>query len=364
MGCAMNESDGDAGLLASAAPRLRRVRSALEIAVRNEVAAWGTARMVMRKHILAASAAGAMLFGAAAAAQAADMLGQPVPGGWGLQEAGAAVYASAVGFHNLILMPIITFISLFVLFLLGWVVFKFNRKSNPTPQRFSHNTAIEVVWTVVPVLILMFIAIFSFRLLYRYHDMPQPDLTVKVTGNQWYWNFEYPDHQGYAFDSRMLPEAEANAKGVPYRLAANNPMVVPAGKTIRLLVTGADVIHAVGVASLGLKTDAIPGKINETWFRADKPGIYYGQCYELCGVDHAFMPLQITVLPAAEFDAWIAANAPAPPPPPPAPAAETTTAAPAEGAAAPAAAEAGAAPAPAAPAAAAPAPAAPAAPAA
>jgi cytochrome c oxidase subunit 2 len=316
--------------------------------------------MVMRKRFIGAAAgAGAMLTSGAAWAQAGDLLGQPVPGGVGLQAAGSDVYASAVGFHNLILMPIITGISIFVLILLIVVVAKFNRKTNPTPQRFSHNTALEVAWTVVPVLILMFVAIFSFRLLYRYHDMPAPDLTVKVTGSQWFWTFEYPDHQAYAFDSRMLPEAEAKARGVPYRLAANNPMVVPAGRTVRLLVTGADVIHSVGVASLGLKTDAIPGRTNETWFRADKPGVYYGQCYELCGVDHAFMPLQINVLPAAEFDAWIASNAPAPPPP-----VETPTAAPAEGAAAPAAVDPAAAPAPAAPAAAAPAPAAPAAPAA
>jgi len=271
--------------------------------------------MVMRRLIQGAGSAVAMIFMSGAAwAQTQDLLGQPVPGGVGLQQAGSQVYREAIGFHNYILMPIITVICLFVLALLLIVIFKFNRRANPTPSRVTHNTALEVVWTTVPVLILMFIAIFSFRLLYRYHDMPPPELTVKVTGNQWYWSYEYPDHGEYGFDSRMLTEDEANSAGVPYRLAATNPMVVPAGRTVRLLITASDVIHAVGVPSLGVKMDAIPGRINEAWFHADRPGIYYGQCYELCGVDHAFMPVQINALAPEEFDAWLAANAPAPPP--------------------------------------------------
>jgi cytochrome c oxidase subunit 2 len=293
--------------------------------------------MVMRKLFNGAGLAAAALL-AATPAWAQDMLGQPVPGAAHLQEGGSPIYREAIWFHNVILMPIIVLICLFVLGLLITIVVKFNRKANPTPSRTTHNTALEVVWTVLPVLILMGISIFSFRLLYRYHDMPKPDVTVKVTGNQWYWSFEYPDHGDYGFDSRLLSEEEAKAKGQPYRLAVNNPMVVPAGRNVRLLITGADVIHAVGVPSLGLKTDAIPGRVNEAWFRAEKPGVYHGQCYELCGVDHAFMPLQITALPPAEFDAWIAANAPPPAPPaaaaaPAAAPAEATTAAPAEGAA-------------------------------
>ena len=291
--------------------------------------------MVMRRLFNGAGLAATALL-AATPAWAQDMLGQPVPGGISLQAGASPVYREAMWFHNVILLPIIVAISLFVLALLIWIVVKFNKKSNPTPSRTTHNTLLEVVWTVVPVLILMFVAIFSFRLLYSYHDMPKADVTVKVTGNQWYWTFEYPDHGDYAFDSRLLSEEDAKAQGAPFRLAANNPMVVPAGRNVRLLITGADVIHAVGVPSLGLKTDAIPGRINEAWFRAEKPGVYYGQCYELCGVDHAFMPLQINVLPPAEYDAWIAANAPAPAPAPAAAPVEATTAAPADGAEAPA----------------------------
>jgi len=291
--------------------------------------------MVMRRLFNGAGLATTALL-AATPAWAQDMLGQPVPGGISLQEGASPAYREAIWFHNVILLPIIVAICLFVLGLLIYIVVKFNKKTNPTPSRTTHNTALEVVWTVLPVLILMGISIFSFRLLYSYHDMPRPDVTVKVTGSQWYWTFEYPDHGEYAFDSRPLSEEAAQAQGTPYRLAVDNPMVVPAGRTVRLLITGADVIHAVGVPSLGLKTDAIPGRINEAWFRAEKPGVYYGQSYELCGVDHAFMPLQITALPPAEYDAWIAANAPAPAPAAePAPA-EATTAAPADGADAPA----------------------------
>ncbi|MHB8285491.1 MAG: cytochrome c oxidase subunit II, partial [Caulobacteraceae bacterium] len=147
--------------------------------------------------------------------------------------------------------------------------------------------------------------IFSFRLLYAYHDMPKPDLTIKATGNQWYWSYAYPDHGAFTFDSLLLPEQKAKAKGVPYRLAVDNPLVVPTGKVVRVLVTGADVIHDFALPAFGLKTDAIPGRVNETWFKADKPGVYYGQCSELCGVDHAFMPIEIDVVDQPKFDAWV-----------------------------------------------------------
>jgi cytochrome c oxidase subunit 2 len=205
-------------------------------------------------------------------------------------------------------MPIITGISLFVLILLAIVVIKFNKRANPVPAQFTHNTTIEVAWTAAPVLILMFIAIFSFRLLYAYHDMPKPDLTVKVTGNQWYWSYAYPDQGGFNFDSNMLPEDKAKAANVPYRLAVDNPMVVPVGKVVRVLVTGADVIHDFANPAFGLKTDAVPGKVNETWFKAEKAGVYYGQCSELCGVNHAFMPIEIDVVDPAKFNAWVGAH--------------------------------------------------------
>jgi len=253
-----------------------------------------------------ATALGAAMF--AATAWAEELVGQPTPGGIGLQPAASPLKVMAHEFHDGILMPIITGICLFVLALLLWVIVRYNKRSNPTPARWSHNTVIEIVWTVVPVLILMFIAVFSFRLLYAYHDMPKPDLTVKVTGNQWNWTYEYPDQGVGEYVSNMLPEDEAKAAGRPYRLAADEPMVVPVGKTVRLIVTGSDVVHAVAVPAFGLKTDAVPGKINETWFRADQPGIYYGQCSELCGVDHAFMPMQVNVVSEAEFAAWVASK--------------------------------------------------------
>ena len=278
-----------------------------------------------------------------------DRMGQPTPNAIDLQPAASQLKYDAIWFHNVILLPIIAVISLLVLGLLAWIVIRYNKKSNPVPAKWSHNTLVEVIWTVVPVLILVFISLFSFKLLFAYHDMPKVDLTVKATGNQWNWTYEYPDQGVAEYVSNILPEDEARARNVPYRLAADEPMVVPVGKTVRVLVTGADVIHAFALPAFGLKTDAVPGRVNETWFRADRTGVFYGQCSELCGVDHAFMPIEIKVVSQAEFDAWVAAKKG-----PPAPAAAAT--APVEGAA-PAVAP----PAPAAPAPAAPAPAAPAA---
>jgi cytochrome c oxidase subunit 2 len=208
----------------------------------------------------------------------------------------------------------------------------------------------------------MVIAIFSFRLLFKYHDMPKPDLTIKATGYQWYWGYEYPDQGISEIISNQLPEEQAKAKGVPYRLAATEPLVVPVGKTVRVLVTGADVIHAFAVPSFGIITDAVPGRVNETWFNAERVGTYYGQCRELCGVDHAFMPIEVKVVSQADFDAWIVskgggekaaapAAAPAATPAPAAPinpAAEGGAPAPASTPASPAATPAAAAPAPAA----------------
>jgi cytochrome c oxidase subunit 2 len=256
--------------------------------------------------------AGAAMMGSLALAQ--ERLGQPTPDGIGLQKAASPLKHEAIFFHDIILLPIITVISLFVLALLIWVVVRYNRKANPTPATFSHNTALEVAWTLIPVLILMFIAIFSFGLLFRYHNMPKPDLTVKAVGYQWNWGYEYPDQKIPEFISNMLPEDEVAKRGLPrdvYRLAATEPMVVPVNKVVRVQVTAADVIHAFALPAFGLKTDAIPGRLNETWFKAEKVGTYYGQCSELCGVDHAFMPIEIKVVTQAEFDAWVATKAPA-----------------------------------------------------
>ena len=259
------------------------------------------ARAMIASTVLASTA----LF-AAAPSWAQELVGQPTPGGMGLQPSASPLKAEATMFHNAILMPIITIICLLVLGLILWIAFRYNKRRNPVPAKWSHNTTIEIIWTVVPVLILMVIALFSFRLLFNYHDMPEPDVTVKVTGNQWNWTYEDPDHGVGEYVSNMLPEDEARAAGVPFRLAADEPMVVPVGQTVQLLVTAADVIHAVALPAFGLKTDAVPGRVNETWFRATTEGVYYGQCSELCGVDHAFMPLQINVVSQAEFEAWVA----------------------------------------------------------
>jgi cytochrome c oxidase subunit 2 len=252
-----------------------------------------------------------------------NLVGQPTPGAIGLQPGVTPLKHDAAFFHDVILLPIITVITLFVLALLVWVMVRYNKKANPTSATWSHNTTIEVIWTVVPVLILMFIAIFSFRLLYAYHDMPKPYMTVKATGYQWYWGYEYPDNGISEFVSNILPEDKAKEKNVPYLLAATEPLVVPVGKPVRVIVTGADVIHAFAVPAFGIISDAVPGRLNETWFKVERPGVYYGNCRELCGVDHAYMPIEVHAVSQAEFDAWVASKggykvggAPAPAPSP------------------------------------------------
>lgn len=281
----------------------------------------------------AAAVAGATSALWGASALAADLVGQPTPGAIDLQPGVTPLRHEAVAFHNLILLPIITAISIFVLLLLVWCVVRYNKRSNPVPAKWSHNTPLEVIWTLGPVLILVFIALFSFKLLFAYNDMPKPDLTVKATGYQWYWGYEYPDQKVAEYISNVLPEDEAKAKNVPYRLAATEPLVVPVGKVVRVLVTGADVIHAFAVPSFGIISDAIPGRVNETWFKVEKEGTYYGNCRELCGVDHAFMPIEVKVVSQEAFDAWVASKggsaAGAVPAPAPAAAPEAAPAAPA-----------------------------------
>ncbi|QTN19495.1 cytochrome c oxidase subunit II [Brevundimonas sp. AJA228-03] len=262
----------------------------------------GTRALSKTGHLLGAASL-AVFFATPTWAQ--DLMGQPTPGGIDLQPAASPLKHEAIFFHDVILMPIIVGICLLVLGLLAWIVFRYNAKSNPVPAKWSHNTAVEIVWTVLPVMILVGISLFSFRLLFAYHDTPPVDLTIKATGNQWNWAYEYPDQGVAEYISNMLPEDEARARGVPYRLAADEPIVVPVGKTVRVLVTAADVIHAFALPAFGLKTDAVPGRINETWFKAERTGVFYGQCSELCGSDHAFMPIQINVVTEAEFAAWV-----------------------------------------------------------
>lgn len=260
------------------------------------------------------SAAAAALTFAGAVVAAASLSGpaqaaEPVPGGLGLQPAASPIMREIAFFHDVVLLPIIVVISLFVLGLLVWVVVRYNKKANPVPAKFTHNVPIEIAWTLIPVLILVGISVVSFPLLYREDQTPEKvDMTVKVTGHQWYWSYEYVDHEGYAFDANMLPDAEAAAAGKPRLLATDNAMVVPVNATIRVQITASDVIHSWAMPAMGVKMDAVPGRLNEAWFRAEKTGTFYGQCSEICGIRHAFMPIELKVVTQAEFDAWIAAQ--------------------------------------------------------
>lgn len=206
-------------------------------------------------------------------------------------------------FHNFLLV-IITAITLFVLGLLIYVMLRFNERVNPKPSRNAHNTLLEVAWTVVPVLILIVIAIPSFRLLFAQYDFPKADLTVKAIGSQWYWTYEYPDHDGLKFDSFIVEDKDLKP-GQPRLLAVDNEVVVPVKKNVHVLVTATDVIHNWTVPSFGVKVDAVPGRLLKTWFRAEKTGVFYGQCSELCGQKHAFMPITVRVVSEAEFAAWL-----------------------------------------------------------
>jgi cytochrome c oxidase subunit 2 len=243
----------------------------------------------------------------------------------------------ALWMHDVILMPVITIISLLVLGLLLYVVVRFNRKANPVASRTTHNTLIEVVWTIVPVIILVIIAVPSITLLARQYETPPADaVTIKATGYQWYWGYTYPDHGEIEVISNMLDEAEAKKRGEPGQLAVDNRMVVPAGVPLRIQTTATDVIHAFAVPSLWFKMDAVPGRLNEKLLTIKEPGVYYGQCSELCGARHGYMPIAVEALPPAEFAAWVKAQGgsmpgeeAAAPAAAPAPAADAAAAAPA-----------------------------------
>ena len=254
--------------------------------------------LVLKRMIASLVAAAAVM----TAGQVFAASGQPEPWQLGLQDAATPVMENIVWFHNLLLW-MITVIALFVLVLLVVVVVKFNARSNPVPSRTTHNTMIEVLWTVVPVLILVTIAVPSFRLLFLQLNTPQADLTVKATGKQWFWSYSYPDAK-FEFDSLMVQTKDLKA-GQPRLLAVDNEMVVPVNKIVKVLTTGADVIHSFAIPSFGIKIDAIPGRINETWFKAEREGMYYGQCSELCGKDHAFMPIAIRVVSDRDYTAWL-----------------------------------------------------------
>jgi len=257
----------------------------------------------MMRRLALASAVVPLLQGVALAEDMPAGMGQPSPWQMGLQGAASLTMEYSVWFHTYVMWFIVP-ITLFVLGLLGYIAYRFNSKANPVPSKTTHNTLIEVVWTVAPIVILVFIAIPSFKLLYMQQIIPAFDMTLKATGNQWNWDYEYPDNGGVSFTSAILDEAKRKPDQ-PRLLTVDNEVVVPVNKKIRVQVTGSDVIHAFTVPSFGIKIDAIPGRLNETWFKATKTGMFYGQCSELCGKDHAFMPIAVRVVSDQEFAAWV-----------------------------------------------------------
>lgn len=232
-------------------------------------------------------------------AMAAEIMGQPQEWEYKLQKAATPIMENIIWFHNFLLW-LITAIVLFVLVLIVVVIFKFNAKANPVPSKTTHHTLIEVIWTIVPVLILVGISVPSFRLLFSELDVPQSDLTIKATGKQWYWTYSYPDNGKFEFDSLLATDKQ------PRLLAVDNELVVPVNKVVRVQVIGADVIHSFAVPAFGIKIDAVPGRLNETWFKAEQTGMFYGQCSELCGKDHAYMPIAVRVVTEDEFKKWVA----------------------------------------------------------
>lgn len=230
---------------------------------------------------------------------------KPEPWQMGFQPAASPVMEEIESFHD-ILLVIITVITAFVLGLLLYVMWRFSEKRNPTPSKTTHNTVIEIVWTVVPVLILVYIAFKSFPLLYFTDVTPEPDMTIKAVGHQWFWSYEYPDNGNFTFDAYMIQDADIDpSKGQIRLLSADNNVVVPIDTTVKVLLAAEDVIHAFAMPAFGVKEDAVPGRLNETWFKATKEGVYYGQCSELCGNGHAYMPIVIEVVSKAKFDEWV-----------------------------------------------------------
>ena len=234
--------------------------------------------------------------------------GMGVAKNWGidLQTPNSEVATDVYNMHFFVLV-IMALITLFVLALLLWVGYRYSEKKNKTPSKRVHNTFIEILWTAIPVLILVVISIPSFKLLYKQDVIPEPDLTIKAIGYQWYWGYEYPDHGNFAYEAFMLQSEEEVEDNRPFKrmLTTDTRVVVPVNKIVRVQVTAADVLHSWAVPALGVKTDAVPGRLNETWFKADKTGIYYGMCSELCGVNHQSMPIEIHVVSDNEFSAWI-----------------------------------------------------------
>lgn len=249
----------------------------------------------------------ATLLSLPASAQDLEIIGKPVDGALGFQPAATSLASEIRTLDNLLLI-IITVICVFVAGLILYVIFRFNRRSNPNPASFTHNTPIEILWTVGPILILVFIGAFSLPVLFNQQEIPEGDITIKVTGYQWYWGYEYVDHE-FGFESFLLAREDLEEAGYSqdeYLLATDTAVVVPVGKTIVMQVTAADVIHSWTIPAFGVKQDGVPGRLAELWFNADKEGIYFGQCSELCGKDHAYMPITVKVVSQEAYDEWLA----------------------------------------------------------
>jgi cytochrome c oxidase subunit 2 len=269
----------------------------------------------MGQNIIKYSAAATLLGASANAQENLELIGVPTPSGTGFQPA-VTELARDLQWLDGMLLIIITAISLFVVFLLGYVIFRFNRKANPEPSSFTHNTPVEVAWTVVPIVILVFIGAFSIPVLFKQQVIPDGDINIKVTGYQWYWGYEYTDH-GFGFDSMLIgdgkvltPEVEAELIEAGYSkdeflLATDTAVVVPVDKVVVMQLTGADVIHSWTIPAFGVKQDAVPGRLGQLWFKAEKEGVYFGQCSELCGKDHAYMPITVKVVSQENYEAWL-----------------------------------------------------------
>lgn len=265
-----------------------------------------TMRMGLVGRFVAITAAGGFFLtipGRGIPALANSVEGLAKPWQFGFQKSATPNMTDIVWFHNDVLMPIAIAISIFVLALLIWVVVRYNERANPVPSKTTHNTSIEIVWTIVPIIILGIIAVPSFKILTEQRTIPEAEVTIKVIGNQWFWSYEYPDLDGISFDSIMLEDDELKP-GDHRLLEVDNRVVVPVNTTIRLIVTASDVIHSWAIPAFGVKIDTIPGRLNEAWFRAEKTGTYYGQCSELCGARHAFMPIAVDVVTPQEWKAW------------------------------------------------------------
>ena len=265
-------------------------------------------QLISRAGILA-TGLGVLLSGTASA-QSLEVIGAPTPKGTGFQPASTELASGLQGLDHMILI-IISVITVFVTALLLIVIVRYNRRANPTPARFTHNSPLEVAWTLIPVLILVFIGSFSLPELFKQQDFREvkADLTIKVTGNQWFWSYEYPD-EGVSFDSFLLPKDQLAAHGYDeslYLLATDTAVVIPVGKTILVQVTGADVIHSWKVPAFGVMQDAVPGRLAQLWFKAEKEGIYFGQCSEICGKDHAYMPITVKVVSEEAYAKWLEA---------------------------------------------------------